>query len=83
MNQNKIESILRANFCVGDFDTAIKQLLELKLSYSIVRFRDNVSDDVVCINKDIASEYVKRYNELSGSDDCYVDDDIWLPLDKV
>jgi hypothetical protein len=49
-------------------------------SYGIVRWHDNEHEDVVCINREKAQEYVEKYNKLAGKDECYVDDDIWLPL---
>jgi len=62
----------------------IEEIIKNRLfTFSIVRWNDNEHYDVVCLNKSIADEYVKKYNELSGSEQCFVDDEIWLPLDKI
>ena len=52
-------------------------------SYAIVRWIENQQDDVVCFSREVAEAYVERYNELSGEQKCYVDDDIWKPLLKA
>lgn len=52
-------------------------------SYGIVRWYDNVQEDVVCVDKATAEKYVSKYNKLAGDEKCYVDDDVWLPLNKV
>jgi hypothetical protein len=49
-------------------------------SYSIVRWRENPHDDVVCLNREVAEDYVRKYNQLVGEEVCYVDKDVWLPL---
>lgn len=49
-------------------------------SYAIVRWHDNNSEDVVCTTKEVAEEYVRKYNALCGKDKCFVDTEIWLPL---
>jgi hypothetical protein len=52
-------------------------------SYGIVRWHDNEHEDVVCVNRETADEYVRKYNELAGFAKCYVDEDIWLPLNEA
>ena len=52
-------------------------------SYGIVRWHDNKHEDVVCVNRETALEYVRKYNELAGWTKCYVDEDIWLPLNEA
>ena len=52
-------------------------------SYGIVRWHDNRQEDVVCVDKATAEEYVRKYNEISGEEECYVDEDIWLPLSET
>jgi len=49
-------------------------------SFGIVRWYDNKYEDVVCLNKAIAEEYVRKYNELAGEEKCYIDNNVWLPL---
>jgi hypothetical protein len=85
--EEKIDEILLANFQEGDWQTARKQLLNIfsimPRSYGIVRWYDNKQEVVVCVNKATAEEYVKKYNELAGDEKCYVDEDIWLPLNEA
>lgn len=52
-------------------------------SYGIVRWYDNVQEDVVCIDRATAEDYVAKYNKLAGDEKCYVDEDIWLPLNEA
>ena len=52
-------------------------------SFGIVRWYGNEDDDVVCINREKAQEYVEKYNKLVGEEVCYVDEDIWLPLKEA
>ena len=52
-------------------------------SYGIVRWHDNEHEDVVCVDRATAEEYVRKYNELDGRTKCFVDDDIWLPLNDA
>lgn len=52
-------------------------------SYGIVRWHDNELEDVVCVDKATAEEYVSIYNKLAGDEKCYVDEDIWLPLNEA
>jgi hypothetical protein len=52
-------------------------------SYGIVRWHDNEYEDVVCVDRAKAEEYVRKYNELAGEELCYVDEDICLPLNKA
>ena len=52
-------------------------------SYGIVRWHDNEHEDVVCVDMATAEEYVIKYNKLAGCNQCYVDEDIWLPLNEA
>ena len=52
-------------------------------SYGIVRWHDNEYEDVVCVDRATAEEYVRKYNKLAGWAKCYVDEDIWLPLNEA
>lgn len=52
-------------------------------SYGIVRWHDNEHEDVVCVDITTAEEYVRKYNKLAGEEKCYVDEDIWLPLNET
>ena len=52
-------------------------------SYGIVRWHDNEHEDVVCVDRATAEEYVRKYNELAGWAKCFVDKDIWLPLNEA
>lgn len=52
-------------------------------SYGIVRWYDNTQKDVVCVDRATAEDYVDKYNKLAGEEKCYVDEDIWLPLNKA
>lgn len=52
-------------------------------SYAIVRWYDNNREDVVCTTKEVAEEYVKKYNALKGEEKCFVDTEIWLPLKEA
>jgi hypothetical protein len=52
-------------------------------SYAIVRWYDNNNEDVVCTTKEVAEDYVKKYNALSGKEKCFVDTEIWLPLKEA
>lgn len=52
-------------------------------SYGIVRWHDNKYEDVVCKDRATAEEFVKKYNKLSGIETCFVDEDIWLPLNEA
>ncbi len=52
-------------------------------SYGIVRWYDNMQEDVVCVDKATAEKYVRKYNKLAGYKKCYVDEDIWLPLSEA
>lgn len=85
--EDKIDEILLANFKEGNWQEARKQLLLLfsvmPRSYGIVRWHENEHEDVVCVNKATAEEYVRKYNELAGWAKCYVDEDIWLPLNEA
>jgi len=45
-----------------------------------VRLYNNEYEDVVCVDKETAEDYVKKYNNLAGIEKCYVDDTIWYPL---
>jgi hypothetical protein len=49
-------------------------------SYAIVRWYDNKDEDVVCTTREVAEDYVKKYNALCGKEKCFVDSEIWLPL---
>ena len=51
--------------------------------YGIVRWYDNIYEDVVCVDRETAEEYVAKYNKLAGEEKCYVDDDIWSPLNDA
>jgi len=66
---------------------ATEQLLDLfsvmPRSYRIVRWHDNEYEDVVCVDRATAEEYIRKYNELAGEEKCYVDEDIWLPLNEA
>ena len=52
-------------------------------SFAIVRWYDNSSEDVVCTTKEVAKEYVKKYNKLAGKEECYLDEDVFIPLNKA
>ena len=52
-------------------------------SYGIVRWHDNEHEDVVCKDKATAEDYVAKYNKLAGEERCYVDEDVWLPLNEA
>jgi len=52
-------------------------------SYAIVRWHDNNKEDVVCSTKEVAEDYVKKYNTLCGEEKCFVDTYVWLPLQKA
>jgi len=65
-------------------ETAQKEILDIfsttQQRYSIVRWYNNEYEDVVCVDKETAEDYVKKYNNLAGIEKCYVDDTIWYPL---
>lgn len=42
-----------------------------------------LGEDIVCIDRKTADEYVQKYNKLAGLDECYVDEDVWIPLINV
>ena len=52
-------------------------------SFGMVRWYNNTEDDVACVSIDKAKEYVEKYNKLSGKQDCYVDEDIYLLLNDA
>jgi len=52
-------------------------------TYAIVRWYDNNKEDVVCSTKEVAEDYVKKYNTLCGEEKCFVDTYVWLPLEKA
>lgn len=52
-------------------------------SYGIVRWYDNQYEDVVCVDRITAEDYVAKYNKLAGKKMCYVDDNIWFPLNEA
>lgn len=52
-------------------------------SFGIVRWHENEREDVVCKNKETAEEYARKYNKLSGKEICYVDHDIFFPLNEA
>jgi hypothetical protein len=52
-------------------------------SYGIVRWHENDKEDVVCVNKAVARDYVAKYNKLAGEEKCYLDEEVWLPLNKA
>jgi hypothetical protein len=77
----KILTLLNTNkISVNEAQTQILDLLPY--SYGIVRWYDNLKSDVVCENYEVAQDFVDEYNKLSGRIDCYVDEDVWLPLNK-
>ncbi len=51
--------------------------------FGMVRWYSNVEDDVACVSIEKAKEYVKKYNELSGKQDCYVDEEIYKLLNEA
>jgi hypothetical protein len=73
----------RGRIAVSEAQDQLLDLFNMTRSYGIVRWRDNEHDDVVCVNRATAEQYVKKYNELAGWAKCYVDDDIWLPLNEA
>lgn len=86
--EKQIENILiKVDEGTVPVQQAIKELLDLfsamPRSYGIVRWHDNEHEDVVCVDKATAVEYVKKYNELTGLYQCYVDEDIYLPLSNT
>lgn len=67
----------------ADIIEVIKKALSIHVvvgSYAIVRWHENNHDDVVCVDKQTALEYVQKYNKLAGEEMCFLDEDIWLPL---
>jgi len=52
-------------------------------TFGMVRWHDNVDEDVACVSIEKAKEYVEKYNKISGKEDCYVDEDIWLLLNEA
>lgn len=86
--KEEIKKILEQTFAYNiENDKVSQELLDLfnvmPRSYGIVRWHDNDNEDVVCINKEKAQEYVDKYNKLIGTDVCYVDEDIYLPLNEA
>jgi len=52
-------------------------------SFGMVRWYSNTDGDVACVSIERAKEYVETYNKLSGKEDCYVDEEVWLLLNEV
>lgn len=86
--EDKIDSILN-DVSNGELmqSHAKKQLLEVfydtPTTYGIVRWTNNDNDDVVCVNKEIAKSWADSYNKLSGSNDCYIDENVWIPFSEM
>jgi hypothetical protein len=69
-----------------DYREAIrKQLITQSVSnsYAVVRWHENKYEDVVCADKQVALEYIEKYNKLAANEKCYLDQEIWLPLTKA
>jgi len=56
---------------------------DMPRSFGMVRWHDNVDENVACVSIEKAEEYVEKYNKLAGEDKCYVDKDIWLLLNEA
>lgn len=52
-------------------------------SFSVVRWHENKHEDVVCVDKKTALEYIEKYNKLAGEEMCFLDNEVWLPLEKA
>jgi hypothetical protein len=87
MDEKVLEICNKLNRIQITVSEAHEQLLSLfsvmPRSYGIVRWYDNVEEDVVCVDRATAEDYVAKYNKLAGDEKCYVDEDIWLPLNEA
>ena len=74
----------QGNISSTEAETQVLNLFSvMPRSYGVVRWYDNRYKDVVCVNREKAQEYVKKYNDLAVKKECYVDEDIYLPLDET
>lgn len=89
--ENATEDYMTTPISVLRYITELEKIKEAKQltlqgvsnSYAIVRWYDNGREDVVCIDKEIALDYVQKYNKLAGKEECYLDKDVWLPLKEA
>jgi hypothetical protein len=78
------EKLINGTITKDDSDKILFGLFSIMTrSYGIVRWYDNEYEDVVCVDKATAEDYVRKYNKLAGCTKCYVDKDIWLPFCEV
>jgi hypothetical protein len=80
IKQKIVEIITHTHKTPSEQADEILLLFSVIGSYAIVRWYDNNNEDVVCTTKEVAEDYVKKYNTLSGKEKCFVDTEIWLPL---
>lgn len=52
-------------------------------SFGMVRWYENVQEDVACMSIAKAQEYVDKYNKLAGEEKCYVDEEVFLLLSEA
>ncbi len=79
---NTFELVLNTkNKVINQLIEEIERLKKEKeeMRFAIVRWHENMREDVVCVDREAADNYVKQYNDLAGKEECYVDEDIWLP----
>jgi len=66
-----------------DIDNVLVLFDVMPRSFGMVRWYSNTDGDVACVSIERAKEYVETYNKLSGKEDCYVDEEVWLLLNEV
>ncbi len=76
LKRDKITEIEAKNLLLDLFNISPR-------SFGMVRWYYNTDDDVACVSIEKAKEYVAKYNKMSGKEDCYVDEDVWLLLNDA
>lgn len=81
----KISDDLRFNK-IGDKEAKMLLLdlfLVIPRSFGMVRWYENIDEDVACVSIEKAEEYVEKYNKLAGEEKCYVDKETYLLANEV
>lgn len=84
-DKDKYNIPMRTQKYIVCLEERIEQLLiqPVSNSYAVVRWHENNHEDVVCVDKQVALNYIEKYNNLAGEEKCYLDKKVWLPLTKV